>query len=180
MRMTRLPLVRAAIPALLVAMALTPGVLAAEEDPAMADHPIVGTWVADNTPEDPTDALELSTFGPGGLVVNIRPDSSNAGSWVPTGERSADLTFYVPMSDPEAGFLGFLIVRGDALVSEDGQSFTGTWTVEFPGAMVEAGGLPAGQLGPGEVTARRVNVEPMGAPVAPWPLPPPPEEGASE
>ena len=113
-------------------------------------------------------------------MVNIRPDSSNVGCWVPTGERTADLTFYVPMTDPRAGYLGFLIVRGDAVVAGDGQTYTGAGTIEFPAAVVEATGMPAGQLGPGEVTAVRVDVEPMGEPVAPWPLPAPPGEGMTE
>jgi hypothetical protein len=137
----------------------------------------VGTWVAIDTPEDPTYPEMLRIFGPGGSLVSIRPDGSSAGSWVPTGERSADLTFYAPLvPDPELGYIGFLIVRGDAVVSEDGQSFNGTWTVEYPAFDRWADKyLPDGQYGPGEVTGRRVNVEPMGTPVLPYPVPPPPE-----
>jgi hypothetical protein len=182
MRMYRLSLCRAVpVAVLLLVVALTPGAQAADEDMAMmAEHPIVGTWIADSSPEDSTNAVELSVYGPGGTIVNIGPGGNTAGSWVPTGERTADTMIQNPMSHPEGGSLGLIIVRGDAVVAEDGQSFTGTWTVEFPAAMVEAAGMPAGQLGPGEVTAYRVNVEPMGEPVAPWPLPPPPEEGASE
>ena len=37
-------------------------------------------------------------------------------------------------------------------VAEDGRSFTGTFTLEFPAAMGDAIGTPLGQLGPGEVT----------------------------
>ena len=182
MRMYRLALCQAVpVAALLLVVALTPGAQAVDEDMAMmAEHPIVGTWIADSSPEDPTNAVELSVYGPGGTIVNIGPEGNTAGSWVPTGERTADTMIQNPMSDPEGGSLGLIIVRGDAVVAEDGQTFTGTWTVEFPGAMVEGAGLPAGELGPGNVTAQRVAVEPMGEPVAPWPLPSPPEEGASD
>jgi hypothetical protein len=45
--------------------------------------------------------------------------------------------------------------------------------MELPAAMAKAMGLPAGQLGPGDVGARRIAVEPMGKTVGPIP----PEEG---
>ena len=54
-------------------------------------------------------------------------------------------------------------------MTEDGQSFTGTYTIEPPAGVAEAMGIPAGQLGPGNVTAQRIAVEPMGEPVAPLP-----------
>ena len=60
-------------------------------------------------------------------------------------------------------------------MAEDGQSFAGTYTIEFPAAMAEAMGLPVGQqVGPGTVTGQRIAVEPMGEPV------PFPEEGGPE
>jgi len=74
-----------------------------------------------------------------------------------------------PANDPEAGFLGFFTVRTSIEVAEDGQSFTGTYTIEYPAAMAEAMGMPVGQAGPGDVTAQRVVVEPMGVPVGPIP-----------
>ena len=180
MRILRVSLMGTVAASLLLATALAPGALVAAEDPSMADHPFVGVWVTDSDPDDQIEGVELSIVGPGGTMVNVRPDASNAGVWVPTGDRTADLTFFVPMTDPEAGFLGFMIVRGDAVVAEDGQSFSGGWTIEFPPAMVDTDGMPAGQLGPGEVVGQRVNIEPMGTPVAPWPLPPPPDEEMTE
>jgi len=179
MRITRHTLGGTVLACLLLATAPLPGVLAADDSAAMAEHPFVGVWVADSDPGDEIEGNELSIVDPDGSVVNVRPDASNAGVWAPTGERSADMTFYVPMTDPEAGFVGFMLIRGDAVVSEDGQTFRGTWTIEFPSAVVAATGMPAGQLGPGEVTGRRVNLESMGTPVAPWPLPAPAEEGAA-
>jgi hypothetical protein len=44
-------------------------------------------------------------------------------------------------------------------VSDDGQSFTGEFTLEFTGE-----GAPAGEYGPGHVTGTRINAEPMGTP----------------
>ena len=96
------------------------------------------------------------------------------GSWGATGDRTAAATFLVPLSDPEAGFVGFFTIRTSIEVAEDGQSFAGTYTAEPPAAMAEAMGAPVGQLGPGEVTGQRIAVEPMGEPVGP--LPEEPEE----
>ncbi len=73
------------------------------------------------------------------------------------------------------GFVGYATIRTSIEVAEDGQSFAGTYTIEPPAGMAEAMGLPAGQLGPGDVTGQRIAVEPMGEPVGPLP-----EEGGPE
>ena len=151
---------------LLATVAAAPGVSAQ----ATADHPAVGAWIIDGTPEDATDPLELLTIAPGGIVTIAGPEGSGYGSWAATGERSADATFLFPLSDPEAGFVGFAMVRTSIEVAEDGQSFAGTYTYEPPAGMAEAMGAPAGQLGPGDVTGQRIAVEPMGEPVGPLPV----------
>ena len=51
------------------------------------------------------------------------------------------------------------MIRAAGEVSEDGQSFTAEFTIEFTGE-----GAPAGEYGPGHVTGTRINVEPMGTP----------------
>ncbi len=72
--------------------------------------------------------------------------------------------------------VGYATIRTSIEVAEDGQSFAGTYTIEFPAGMAEALGLPVGQqVGPGAVTGQRIAVEPMGEPVGPLP-----EEGGSE
>ena len=50
-------------------------------------------------------------------------------------------------------------IRAAGEVSEDGQSFTAEFTIEFTGE-----GAPSGEYGPGHVTGTRINVEPMGTP----------------
>jgi hypothetical protein len=157
-------------------VAAAPGVSAQDT----AEHPAVGAWIIESTPEDTTDPLELALIAPGGLIINAFPDGNGYGSWAATGDRTADATFLIPFNDPEAGFLGFATIRTSIEVAEDGQSFAGTYTFEPPAGMAEAMGLPAGQLGPGEVTGQRVAVEPMGEPVGPLPEepaePPAPDE----
>jgi len=148
---------------LLATLAAAPGVSAQ----AAAEHPAIGAWIIDSSPEDPTNPPELTLIAPGGIITNAAPDGAGYGSWTATGDRSADATFLVPINDPEAGFLGFLTIRTSVEVAEDGQSFAGTYTLEYPAGMAEAMGAPVGQLGPGEVTGQRIAVEPMGEPVGP-------------
>jgi hypothetical protein len=156
---------------LLAAVAAAPGVSAQ----APAEHPAIGAWLIDSAPEDTTNPPELATVAPGGIITNAGPDGLGYGSWAATGERSADATFLFQQWDPEAGLVGYGTVRASIEVAEDGQSFAGTYTVEFPAALAEAMGLPVGQqFGPSTVTGQRIAVEPMGEPV------PFPEEGGSE
>lgn len=151
---------------LLATMVAPPGVGAQDESMSMADHPAVGAWIINPTETDPP---ELFTASADGVVVDAGPQSTGYGSWTPSGEHSADLTFLSPMVDPDAGFLGFVTIRASADFSADGQSFTGTWTAEFPAAVVEAMGLPEGELGPGDVSGQRIAVEAMGEPAGPMP-----------
>ena len=68
-----------------------------------------------------------------------------------------------------------MTIRVAGEVSEDGQTFTAEYTIEFTGE--------GGEYGPGHVTATRINVEPMGTPVGPvealFPDLFPPEEGTA-
>jgi hypothetical protein len=107
---------------------------------------------------------------PDGIYINAALQGNAYGTWAATGDRTADATFLFPLGDPAAGsFDGYGMVRSSIEVSEDGQSFAGTYTYEFPAGMAEAMGFQVGQLGPGEVTGQRIAVEPMGEPVAPLP-----------
>ena len=151
---------------LLAAPARSPGVSAH----ATAEHPAVGAWMVDTSPQDTTDPPELVTIAPGGTVTDAGAGGTGYGSWSANGERGADATFLSPLHDPECGcLLGYATIRTSIEVAEDGRSFTGTFTLEFPAAMGDAMGTPLGQLGPGEVTGQRIAVEPMGEPVGPLP-----------
>ena len=149
---------------LLATVAVAPGVSAQ----VTAEHPAIGAWLIDGTPEDTTDPREVVLIGPGGTIINAGPEGTAYGSWAATGDTTADATFLFPVSDPEAGFIGYATVRTSIEVAEDGQSFAGTYTMESPAGM-EARGAPVGQFGPGDVTGQRVSVEPMGTPVGPMP-----------
>jgi hypothetical protein len=165
--MRRIRLTMAAVAALVVAMLMGSAVLAQEQ--TTDEHPLVGSWVTDAAPGDATDPDGLTVFLPGGVVIDLEQGAVGAGTWSSTGEYTADVTIRSPANDPEAGFMGFLTIRGSVEVSEDGQTFTGTYTLEFPAGLSEALGLEAGEVGPGDVTGQRVALEPMGAPVGPIP-----------
>ena len=146
--------------------ALSPVVMAQEE---AAEHPLVGAWIIDATPDDPSDAVDLFIVHADGTLVSASVQGPGAGSWVATGERTADVTFHGLVVLPGGGFGGLVTVRSSGEVAEDGQTFTATYTFEPPAAMADMVGLPEGQLGPGEVTAQRIDVEPLGETVGPIP-----------
>ena len=117
------------------------------------------------------DTPSITVFSNDGTLIDI-DDPPGAGVWAPTGESTADVLIRT-----DGG-----VVRAAVEVAEDGQSFSGSFTVEFPPAVAEAVGMPAGEIGPAEVSGTRVNVEPMGDPVAPMPdfsEQAPPEESAA-
>jgi hypothetical protein len=156
--------------ALLLVTVAAAGVAA--QDPS--EHPAIGAWIVDATPEDATDPPGLLTLAPGGILIDADPEWTAYGSWAATGDLTADATFLFPFADPECGCLvGYGTIRASLDVAEDGQSFTGTYTIEPPAGVAEAMGLPVGQFGPGEVTAQRIAVEAMGEPVGPIPDEPP-------
>ena len=70
------------------------------------------------------------------------------------------MTFLIQFPDDEGNFGGSATIRASIEVDPDGQRFTAAYTLENTGE-----GFPAGEYGPGAVTATRMQVEPMGTPV---------------
>jgi hypothetical protein len=157
--------------AIVVLLALTgPATLAQYEG-----HPNVGTWINDEDPEDPDNPLSLASVNNDGTVTEWNQNEGGFGSWEPTGERTFMTTTLYPLMDDEAGFLGFLTARIIGEISEDGQIATGTYTLEFPDG--PAGFFPPpGEWGPAPFYSTRLNVEPPGQTVGPWPLVPSEQE----
>jgi hypothetical protein len=143
---------------------------------AREGHPILGSWIVDGTPAVAEDAPDLFSYGIEGSLRGAGPNGPSVGAWQPTGERSADVIAHYFIDSPEGDFLGLATIRGSVEVSEDGQTFSGTYTFEPPAVFAVAMGIPEGELGPSEVTGQRIAVEPMGEPVAPLPEFPEPEQ----
>jgi hypothetical protein len=154
----------------LMLVAFAPAVLAQYEE-----HPAVGGWVLDPEPGNPDNPPNLLTFHADGTARDWNVNDTGVGVWEPTGESSFATTILYPVVDPEAGFVGITTAHIIGEASEDGQTTSGTYTIEFP---TEPAGAfpPPGQYGPAEWIATRILVEPLGETVGPWPLPPPPEE----
>jgi hypothetical protein len=151
--MNRIPLRLGTIGLACLALALTPAVAVAQDEASTQAHPIVGAWESEDPPG--TDVFHAD-----GTVVSITADGVVGGVWEPTGPNSADVTVRIPTPDGGVAFL-----RGGVEVSEDGSSYTATYTVELVGA----DGASSGQMGPQTGTGSRIVVEPMGSPTAPFP-----------
>lgn len=166
--------------------AMAPGVVAAKtaQDSSTSEHPLehpfVGAWVIHPFPNDPSSE-DLVIINPGGTVLDYDSQSgTGVGAWTSTGDRTADLSFDQLVTAPDGSLVGLTVVRASVEVAKEGQSFTGTWTLEFPPAAAEMSGVPAGELGPGDVTGERIAVESPGPTVGPMPgasneAPPSPE-----
>ena len=103
----------------------------------------------------------LTTLHADGTVRDWTVNDGGVGEWEPTGERGLASTMLYPLVDPEAGFVGVNTVRIIGEVSEDGQTSSGTFTLEFP---TEPEGVfpPPGEWGPAQWNATRIVVEPLG------------------
>jgi hypothetical protein len=146
-------------------LAVASGALAQDDTEG---HPLVGGWLVISDTSDPTGVPETVVFHDDGTLVNVSPGEEEGegqevtlGVWEPTGERTANILFTSPFS-PEMGEVGAFTVRASLEVSEDGNSFSGQYTIAVTG-IPEA----EGEYGPETVTATRITVEAMGTPVGP-------------
>jgi hypothetical protein len=121
--------------------------------------PIVGAWLLTNE-EFPDDPPSLVAFHADGTYHEADADGTTGiGSWEATGPTSFNLTFVVVFPSDDEGSAAMQTIRAAGEVSEDGQSFTAEFSVEFTGE-----GAPTGEYGPGHATATRIDVSPMGTP----------------
>lgn len=126
------------------------------EAPSAASHPLVGAWILVDA-SDP-EAPFAASFSSDGIYHDSDPEGSGLGAWEPTGPTSAALTMVIMPPTEEGG--GTITIRATIEVAADGQTFTADFSIEASGE-----GAPAGEFGPGSVTATRIAVEPMGTPV---------------
>ncbi len=158
--MRRPHLVVLSIVVLLGTLLVGGGTLAAQ-DSAPADytgHPLVGSWLLD-TDGNPETLPSLAYYAADGGYIQIDSDGVNGlGAWEPSGDTTGNLIYsYVDEKD------GMTTIRANLDVSEDGQTITADWTLEF---LDPATGEWSGEIGPGTVEATRIAVEGPGPPVA--------------
>jgi hypothetical protein len=141
----------------------TEGAAASTDTPEVSadGHPVVGAWLLVEA-DDPDSPPSLIAFTSDGIYQQADFDGINGyGSWESTGPSSAAMTFIQQFPDDEGNFGGSATIRAAIEVSPDGQSLTADYTIE----MNAGEGTPAGEYGPGAVSATRIAVEPMGTPV---------------
>jgi hypothetical protein len=131
------------------------GIFAAAQDTGFAGHPVVGSWMLDTDIEDPENLPSLVRFSADGGYIEIEADGNALGSWEPTGDSTATLTF--SFADEE----GVATIRASVEVAPDGQSLSATYTLEF----VDPSGQSSGEIGPGTAEGTRMVVEVPGTPV---------------
>ena len=96
---------------------LPPHAIAQDSD--IAAHPIVGMWWWENESADPFDD-SFAVFGADGTYVEETPFiGAGIGTWVSTGERTADLHFLARAVHVERGDVAF--TRDDAAEADVGR-----------------------------------------------------------
>ena len=120
--------------------------------------PIVGAWLltVDEFPDDPP---QLVAFHADGTYHEVHCRRNHWHRFVGGNRTELVQPDVHRFRADDEGSVGMQTFRAAGEVSEDGQSFTAEFTIEFTGE-----GAPAGEYGPGHVTATRINVEPMGTP----------------
>ncbi len=137
----------------------------------MAGHPLVGSWIVDRNPDDPTEIPTYSVLTAAGGLID--PTAGAAGPWEATGPEMANDT----LSGTIAELGGYFVVRGTLTADAGGE----TATTAVSSTIVAADGTVMDQLTVAQGTARyvRFRIEPqdaVGQSLAGFPAwtPPPP------
>jgi hypothetical protein len=137
----------------------------------MAGHPLVGTWIVDRNPDDPTEIPTYNVITADGGVID--PTVGGAGVWEATGPDTANFT----LTGTIAELGGYFVVRGILTADAGGE----TATASVSSTIVAADGTNMDQLTEAQLTARytRLRIEPqdaVGQPLPQFPVwtPPPP------
>ncbi len=128
----------------------------------MAGHPLVGTWVVDRNPADPTEMPTTNVLTADGGLTD--PSVGAAGVWAATGERTADFTLIAIFAE----LASYFFVRGSLEVDAGGDTATATVSQTH----VAADGTVLDQLAQGTSTYLRLRIEPqsaVGQPLAGFP-----------
>jgi len=140
---------------------------------AMATHPLVGTWIVDRNPADPSEMPTTNVLTADGGLID--PSVGAAGVWAATGERTADFTLIAIFEQGMAvtgqrteGDGSYFLVRGSLEVDAGGDTATATVSQTH----VAPDGTVLDQMAQGTATYLRLKVEPqsaVGQPLAGFP-----------
>jgi len=139
----------------------------------MASHPLVGTWIVDRNPADPTEMPTTNVITADGGLID--PPVGPAGVWAATGPDTADFTLIAIFEQgmavtgqQTAGGGSYFVVRGSLAVDAGGDTATATVSQTH----VAPDGTVLDQLAEGTSTYLRLKVEPqdaVGQPLAGFP-----------
>ena len=139
---------------------------------ATGSHPAVGSWLVSSDPGDAEYSPRLMTLAADGTAMFVSGETTTAvGAWQPTGDTSAAASFTLVTNGP-----AYIVIRAAIDLAPDGQSFTGTFTLEA--VFDPAGGGTSGEIGPGTIDGTRLVAEAPGTPVASFEEFFPPAEGS--
>ncbi len=159
--MRRIPVLLLSVVMLLGSLLIGQRALVSAQDATpqnFSGHPLIGSWVLDTDTEDPSNLPSLVMFTADGSYVEIASDRVDGlGTWAPTGETTATLTFW-SVDDEQGGFE----IRANIEVAPDGQTLTATYTFELFDPVT---GKRSGQYGPGTATGMRTVIEAPGTPI---------------
>jgi hypothetical protein len=140
---------------------------------AMAGHPLVGTWIVDRNPADPSEMPTTNVITADGGLID--PSVGAAGVWAATGERTADFTLIAIFEQGMAvtgrqaeGGGSYFVVRGSLEVDATGDTATATVSQTH----VAPDGTVLDQMAEGTSNYLRLRVEPqdaVGQPLAGFP-----------
>jgi hypothetical protein len=107
----------------------------AQDAAAMADHPLVGSWVA-LTPGGAVPQLHgadgsiIAAFPPNYVdpALGVTFQGSALGRWEADGERRGRFTFIQALSGADGAYAGTFQLSAEIEASEDGQTWTATST----------------------------------------------------
>jgi hypothetical protein len=130
---------------------------------AMTGHPLVGTWIVDRNPADPSEMPTTNVITADGGLID--PSVGAAGVWTVTGPDTADFTLIAIFA--EAGG-SYFVVRGSLVVDAAGDTATATVSQTH----VAPDGTVLDQMAQGSSNYLRLRVEPqdaVGQPLAGFP-----------
>ena len=122
--------------------------------------PVIGSWLVMSDPGDAEYSPRLMTLSADGTAMFVSGENVTAvGAWQVTGDASANVAFTVVTNGP-----AYIVIRAAIDIDPDGQSLSGTFTLEA--VFDPAGGGTSGEIGPGTIEGTRLVAEGPGTPVA--------------
>ncbi len=146
---------------LLLTMVLVIGSpFAAAQDSGGNVHAAVGSWNVESDPGDAEYSPRLITLHADGTALFVSGRQTvGLGTWSSMSDATVAVSFAATTDGPS-----YILIRAQLEVAADGESFTGSYTIEA--IFDPAGAESSGEVGPGTLTGARLAAESPGTPIA--------------